>query len=381
MYFSLEALILTVNQHVESEDYAVVKQRFKKSFKTNQIVKIYLRCDREEKSNDKSHEQKRKHSSTRLVNCLFFCFALNKVDVSWILIVRDSSHNHSSTIEKAHSALRKLAIIFDTVSKIDNQSRTQATSAQVFIFMRLEDEDCILRSRDIYNVKQAIRRKILESLTSTQFLLKNLNEDNWYYRYRITSLTHEITHLFFVEKHTFKLLKNNWKILLMNCIYKINKYKLSLLVIVDYISLSIIFYVDFAFLTREKEKNFVWVLKTLQKYLRKKNISVFEILMTNRDVRLINVLHAIFSTVRHLLCIWHVNKNVLTHCKSDFNIKEKWEKFYSEWQTMIYAHTNEIYQERWNKFQNDHYAKHFEIINYLKDIWIRSFDRKIIKCY
>jgi histone-lysine N-methyltransferase SETD2 len=194
-------------------------------------------------------------------------------------------------------------------------------------------------------------------------------------------LTHEITHLFFVEKHTFKLLKNNWKILLMNCIYKINKYKLSLLVIVDYISLSIIFYVDFAFLTREKEKNFVWVLKTLQKYLRKKNISVFEILMTNRDVRLINVLHAIFSTVRHLLCIWHVNKNVLTHCKSDFNIKEKWEKFYSEWQTMIYAHTNEIYQERWNKFQNDHYAKHFEIINYLKDIWIRSFDRKIIKCY
>jgi hypothetical protein len=64
------------------------------------------------------------------------------------------------------------------VSKIDNQSRTQATSAQVFIFMRLEDEDCILRSRDIYNVKQAIRRKILESLTSTQFLLKNLNEDN-----------------------------------------------------------------------------------------------------------------------------------------------------------------------------------------------------------
>jgi hypothetical protein len=48
---------------------------------------------------------------------------------------------------------------------------------------------------------------------------------------------------------------------------------------------------------------------------------------------------------------------------------------------MIYAHTTEIYQEKWNKLQNDHYAKHFEIINYLKDIWIRPFDRKIIKCY
>ncbi len=81
MYFSLEELILTMNHHVESEDYAIVKQRFKKSLKTDRVVKIYLRCDREEKSNDKSHEKKRKHSFTRLVNCFFFCFVLNKADV------------------------------------------------------------------------------------------------------------------------------------------------------------------------------------------------------------------------------------------------------------------------------------------------------------
>ncbi len=82
MYLSLEDLILIINHHVESADYAIVKQRFKKNLETNQVVKIYFRCDREEKSNDKSHEQKRKHSFTRLVNCLFFCFALNKADVS-----------------------------------------------------------------------------------------------------------------------------------------------------------------------------------------------------------------------------------------------------------------------------------------------------------
>jgi hypothetical protein len=90
------------------------------------------------------------------------------------LIVRDSSYNHSSTIEKVHSALKKLAIIFDTMSKIDNQSKTQVIFAQVLIIMRLENKDCILRSRDIYNVKQAIRRKILEFLTSMQVFLKNL---------------------------------------------------------------------------------------------------------------------------------------------------------------------------------------------------------------
>jgi hypothetical protein len=92
--------------------------------------------------------------------------------------VRNFSHNHSLIIERAHFALRKLAIISETVSKIDYQSKAQATSAQVLISMRLEDEDCILKSRDIYNVKQSIRRNILGSLTSTQFLLQNLERDN-----------------------------------------------------------------------------------------------------------------------------------------------------------------------------------------------------------
>ncbi len=381
MYLSLEDLIVTVNNHVESQDYAIVKQWIKKNLKIDQMIKTYLRCDREEKSKLKSHEQKRKHSFTRLVKCSFSCFVLNKISVSWILVVKDFNHNHSLIIEEAHFILRKLAIISETVSKIDYQSKTQATFAQILISMRLEDENCILKSRDIYNVKQSIRRNTFESLTSIQFLLQNLKRDNWYYKCRTTFFSHEITHLFFVEKHIFELLKNNWEVLLMNCIYKINKYKLSLLVIVDHIFLSITFYVDFAFLTKETEKNYTWVLETFQKYLREENIFISNVMITNRDLKLINVLHQIFFIVRHFLCVWHVNKNVLKHCKSDFSIKEKWEKFYSEWQTMIYAHSIEIYQEKWNKLQNDHYAKHFEIINYLKNIWIRSFDRKIIKCY
>jgi hypothetical protein len=92
--------------------------------------------------------------------------------------VKDFNHNHSLIIEEAHFILRKLAIISETVSKIDYQSKTQATFAQILISMRLEDENCILKSRDIYNVKQSIRRNTFESLTSIQFLLQNLKRDN-----------------------------------------------------------------------------------------------------------------------------------------------------------------------------------------------------------
>jgi hypothetical protein len=124
------------------------------------------------KSNDAFHEKKRNHSFIRLMNCFFSFFVLNKVDVNWILIVRNSSHNHSLIIKDVHSALRKLAMTFDTMSKIDNQSKTKITFIQVLIFMRLEDEDCILRSRDIYNVKQLFVAKFLNLWHQLNFFWK-----------------------------------------------------------------------------------------------------------------------------------------------------------------------------------------------------------------
>ena len=48
-----------------------------------------------------------------------------------------------------------------------------------------------------------------------------------------------------------KLLKINLKILIMNCIYKINRFKLSLLVIFEVTALNIRFYIVFVFMLHE----------------------------------------------------------------------------------------------------------------------------------
>lgn len=44
--------------------------------------------------------------------------------------------------------------------------------------------------------------------------------------------------------------------LIMNCIYKRNKYRMSLFTIVEHISIDITFYVDFAFLESKRSKNY-----------------------------------------------------------------------------------------------------------------------------
>ena len=54
-----------------------------------------------------------------------------------------------------------------------------------------------------------------------------------------------------------KLLRENHEILLMNCTYKINKYKMPLLIIIEIIVLNIIFYVDFCFMKGERYNDYV----------------------------------------------------------------------------------------------------------------------------
>jgi len=53
------------------------------------------------------------------------------------------------------------------------------------------------------------------------------------------------------------MLANYYKIILINCIYKTNKYKISLLIIIKIIVLNITFYVAFCFIKGENYSNYI----------------------------------------------------------------------------------------------------------------------------
>lgn len=265
--------------------------------------------------------------------------------------------------------------------KVNFQFKTQFISSQIIIFMRLKNEDFILIIRDVYNAKQIIRHNTLSVLTFIQYFLRHLKRDNWYFWYQTTKINKEMTHLFFVKKHTSQLLKNNYEILFMNCIYKINRYKFSLLIIMRHSCRKIVFYVKFAFIATKKKDDFVWILRAFNDYLNQKNILIFNVLITNRNMDLISVSKKIFSAAHHLFCIWHVNKNVLIHCKFFSSTIEAWESFFDVRQTVIYVYIRKIFDVSWSKLKNDYYVKYTDFIDYLNAIWIRFYRGQIIQCY
>ena len=84
-----------------------------------------------------------------------------------------------------------------------------------------------------------------------------LNRDNWFTKVLLENEIKRVKRLFFVNKHIKKVLCKNFEVLVMDCTYKINKYGMSMLVVMNHISLSTSFYIGFAFIEKEEEKNFV----------------------------------------------------------------------------------------------------------------------------
>ncbi len=88
-----------------------------------------------------------------------------------------------------------------------------------------------------------------------------------------------------------------------------------------------------------------------------------------------------FSNFNHLLCIWHINNNVLINCKKSFVIKENWNEFFQNWKNVMYVSTKSEFREIWNAFSNKYNLSHEDCVKYLIDTYIRDHRRRFVKTY
>jgi hypothetical protein len=362
---SLSDLILRVNEHFDFEDYVVVILR-KKKFELDVIRKTWLICDRDERIRE-SQDQNRRHIASKSIECSFFMIVkrLNDFDdSSWLLKVINSKHNHFFSLVDAHFVLRKMTMTFEVKNEISCQLIVQIASSQIISSLRIIDFiidwdnmnlensriiNFMFKSRDIYNMKAQLRREAFDLLTLIQALIQELNRDDWTYDLQKDE-NNQVTHLFFSKESSQSLLKKNFEILIMNCIYKSNKYKMSLLIISDQTTLHINFYVTFCFMTQKTIADYFWVLNQLKALYNQLKIlnSITIVIDMKRD--LMQAISVIFSDTNHLFCLWHININVVVNCKRNFDINETWNVFFFAWKSMIYFHTKEKYEKNWKIF-------------------------------
>ena len=82
--------------------------------------------------------------------------------------------------------------------------------------------------------------------------------ESWFVRYYPHSGL--VKRLFFVSQLSEQILKISWDVILLDCTYKTNHYRMPLCVISGVTGLNTSFYIGFAFVSSETYTDYCWVL-------------------------------------------------------------------------------------------------------------------------
>ncbi|GAU27955.1 hypothetical protein TSUD_146730 [Trifolium subterraneum] len=128
--------------------------------------------------------------------------------------------------------------------------------------------------------------------------------------------------LFWAHPESIKLFNTFPTVLMMDSTYKTNKYKMPLFEIVGVTSTEESYNVGFAYIANEKEDNFVWALETCKSLLISKE-TFPNVIVTDRDKSLMNVVAKVFPNSTALVCWVYVYKNVKAKLQALCNAKEQ----------------------------------------------------------
>ena len=235
----------------------------------------------------------------------------------------------------------------------------------------------MFKPRDIYNVKAQLRREALGPLTPVQALIRELDQGDWVYNVQKNHLN-QISHLFFIKGSSQRILKTNYEVLVMDCTYKTNRYKMPLLIISGQTALHSNFYVAFCFMAKETTSDYTWVLQQLQALYVNLELPTPTVIVTDMERGLMSAIETVLPTTNHLLCLWHINNNVLVNCKKHFDSKESWDRFFADWKSVIYASSETEFRETWERFSLQYQGN---CIEYLDSTYVSSFRHRFVKCY
>ena len=172
---------------------------------------------------------------------------------------------------------------------------------------------------------------------------------------------------FFCHSLSVKLLTNHHFILFLDCTYKTNKYRMPLLHIAGITGANKSFSVAFCFLAEETQDYYNWALQTLLTIFTTNKIPLPDVVLTNCEQALINSLSTNLPDATHMLCTWHIQKNLVTNAAKFIKNKEKEAAMIQHWNNIIRITTIGDFRSAFKRFV-DSYGDGF--CDYMTSNWL-----------
>ncbi|XP_038701857.1 protein FAR1-RELATED SEQUENCE 4-like [Tripterygium wilfordii] len=249
-----------------------------------------------------------------------------KTDDDWMVRVVCGVHNHSAALYmKGHSYVGKLSTVENEI--LVDMSKNLVKPRNILYTLKNRDPNNVSTIKTIYNACQKFRTTEKAGKSQIQQLMSFLHQYEYVFFNRSNAQTNELEELFFTHPGSIELLRAFPHVLLMDATNKTNRFRMPLFEIVGVTSTKMTFCVGFVFLQSEKVDNYTWALNCLQSTMDESTFP--RVIVTDRDLTLMRSCAQVFPESMKLLCRWHIDRAVISHCKKSFRDKESWDSFYS----------------------------------------------------
>lgn len=372
-YDSAVQLEVFLHAHACEQGYGFVRRRTIKN--TTGLRKIWMACDR---NNGRKQTAIARKTSSRGTGCSMRVVITRTQDLIDLrdklsLKILDPDHNHLASLARsAHPQYRKLASTPEVKALILQASQASVSPRRILTMIRHIDHQSPLQRQDVYNTLRDARLESLHGRSRLESLVDDLAGESWTWKMK-TGETGEVSHFFFTTPQAIDLLRDYPDVLLMDCTYKTNRFKMPLLVIVGVTPLSTTYYVAFAFLRGEKQEDYAWAMEQLHDiYVRQLNrLAGPTTVLTDRELALSNALADQWPAMTHLLCVWHINKGVQAKCKLQISCEKNRSEFFDRWQLAVNAATVEAGLAAWRDLIRQYSCKYPRLIEYIESTWLR----------
>lgn len=94
-------------------------------------------------------------------------------------------------------------------------------------------------------------------------------------------------------------------------------------------------------MSTECEENYTWAMEKLKSLMVPDILP--KVIVTDKELALINAVTKVFPDTSHLLCRWHISRIVLSHSRQIFEHKDKSDAFISFWNVLILSLSDDEY--------------------------------------
>ncbi|KAL5184779.1 Protein FAR1-RELATED SEQUENCE 6 [Glycine soja] len=270
----------------------------------------------------------------------------------WMVKLICGIHNHELAKSLVgHPYARRLTK--EEKKIIADMTKSMVKPKNILLTFKEHNADSCTTIKQIYNARSAYRSSIRGVDTEMQHLMKLLKRDQYIHWHRLKDEV-VVRDLFWCHSDVIKLCNAYHLVFFIDSTYKTNRYKLPLL-------------------------DFVGVTPTAMTFSAGHD-RLHLVIVTDRDLALMNAVKTVFPESTNLLCRFHIDKNVKAKCKSLIGEKNAWDYVMDSWGTLVDCPSEHEFHESHQKFQVA-CSPWPMFIGYVNDTWIIPHKEKFITAW